>query len=124
MSNIQSVAGGVIIDGKTIAAQTVTGKVVKARGKYYLQLRKKKLEIPLGPLATEREVATFAGKDVNVAVTKPPKSSVIAIGTWPTPEKPEVRFPRRILCYIPAPDVLRRMNPELQRLLLDEMKVR
>ncbi len=122
MSDIKSVAGGVIIDGTTIAAETVTGKVVKARGKYYLQLRQKKLEIPLGSLATEREVGRLAGKDVYVALTKPPKSSVIAIGTWPTPEKPAVRFPRRILCYIPAPDVLRRLNPGLQRLLLDEMK--
>ena len=121
MTTIESVAGGVIIDGKRMRADTVTGKILKVRGKYFLQLRGRKMEIPMNPLAPETEIAALAGKEVNVALSAQAKPSVIAIGTWPTPEEPEVGRFRRIICYIPAPEILGDLNSRVQEIVLKGM---
>jgi hypothetical protein len=121
MVSIESVSGGVIIDGRRIRAKTVSGKILKQRGAYYLQLKSKKVQIPLTPLAPESELSALAGRDVNVALSSQPKPSVIAIGTWSTPEQPGVRKIRRIICYIPVPDLRGILNSGMQELVLKNL---
>jgi len=124
MTDEGQVAGVIIIDGKPVNAETVTGKVLKLRGKYFLQVRGKKLAIPLSPVTPETQVAKLVRKTVDVALSKQPKPSVVAIGTWPTPERPHVRRIGPIICYIPVPDLRRGLDSKVQEMLLHEMAAR
>ncbi len=121
MATTKSVKGGVIIDGRPIGAQTLSGRIVEERGAYFLQVRGRKLEIPVGPLAPKADVAKLAGGEVNVAIAGKPRTSVVAIGTWPTPEQPRVRRIVRILCYIPAPDLRKRLAADAQKVYLQRI---
>jgi len=112
--------GSVAIDTVPLPENPAIGQIVKARGKYFLQVKGRKMEIPLNPLTTERQVARFAGKEVNVALAATDKRSVVAIGTWPTPERPKWRR-QIIICYIPAPDFLRGINQKLQEVMLESL---
>lgn len=112
--------GRVAIDTVPLPEKPAVGRIVKVRGKYFLQVKGRKVEIPLNPLTTERQLARFTGKEVNVAFSAKKTRSVIAIGSWPTPERPRWRR-QFFVCYIPAPDLLRGINVRVQEMLLEQL---
>jgi hypothetical protein len=79
------------------------GKVVSARGKFYVVVGRSRTEIPAA-LAEPAGLKKIAGQSVPVTFFG---KSVVAIGKRPF-----------ILCYIPAPDVFQAVQPDLQKFLL------
>jgi hypothetical protein len=96
------------------------GKVSKLRGKYFFTVGRKKMEIPIGPIISKADVNQLVGKEVYAAFSNRKKSEIVAIGTWPTPERPAIR-PFWILCYLPAPDMIRRVDVQVRETLLKNM---
>ncbi len=105
---------------KVLGTTIRKGKLSKTRNKYVLTVGRKKVEVPVGIFITKSEAGKLVGKEVRVAYSKTKPSSIVAIGTWPTPEKPRIR-PRWILCYIPAPDILRRVDPVIRTALINKL---
>jgi hypothetical protein len=80
------------------------GKVVSARGKFYVAIGRTRQEIPTA-LADASALKRLAGKTVSVTLFG---KSVVAVGLRPGPI---------IVCYIPAPDVIKVIQPDLQKFL-------
>lgn len=78
------------------------GKVVSARGKFYVVVGRSRTEIPAA-LAEPAGLKKIAGQPVPVTFYG---KSIVAVGRRPF-----------ILCYIPAPDVFRLVQPDLQKFL-------
>ncbi|UCG61496.1 MAG: hypothetical protein JSV52_14450 [Candidatus Zixiibacteriota bacterium] len=96
------------------------GKVLYQRGKYYVIVGRRRSEIPIGTFASRAEIARLVGKDVVVVFSRRRKTEIVAIGTWPTPERRLIRWPI-IVCYIPAPDLMRRLGDEMRLALIRNM---
>ncbi len=105
---------------KVLGMKVKKGRVTVARGKYYFILGRTRTEIPVGPVVQERDVKRLVGKDVFAAFSKTRSNEIVAIGTWPTPESPRIR-PGWIVCYIPAPDVMRRVDLKVREALVNRM---
>lgn len=84
------------------------GKVSCLRGKYFLTIGRRKLEIPVGTIVTEQDARSMVGKDVYAAVTR---SNVTALFV----------DPRWITCYVPAEAFLRKVLPSVQRTVARKM---
>ncbi len=84
------------------------GKVTLAQGKYYLTIGGKKLEIPVGTTVSSQDARSMVGKEVYAAVSG---RNIVAIA----------RIPDWILCYIPVPDFLKKVRPDVQRKVIDKM---
>ena len=125
MANLGSSRGRVAIDTvplpeKGIGMPTKKGKLLKKSGQYYVSVAGKRTAIPPNGIVFEKDIAALVNKDVYVAFSMKSPTRIVAIGTWPTPEKP--RFGKRwIICYIPAPDILKGIQPQVQELLLRKM---
>ena len=101
-----------------IKMPTKSGKVSTARGKYFLTVGKKKMEIPVGTVVSAKEVRKLVGKEVHAAYSG---SSVVAIGVLPKVVKYKPIPCYWILCYYPAPDILMKVMPEIRKKLISEM---
>lgn len=84
------------------------GKINYARGNYYLTVGRKKLEIFVGTTISAQDAQSLVGQDVYAAVSG---KNIVAIA----------RIPKWIICYIPAPDFLRRIRPEVQIQVINKM---
>ena len=91
------------------------GTVVKKRDRYVLKVGARLFDVP-ATAAPPSELRSLQGRSVYAAFSKSVPGAVVAIGTWPTPEKP-----RWILCYIPAPELLRRLDRRVREELLRGM---
>jgi hypothetical protein len=80
------------------------GKVVSARGKFYVAIGRSRKEIPTA-LADAGALKKLAGQTVSVTLFG---NSLVAVGKRPGPI---------IVCYIPAPDVIKIVQPDLQAFL-------
>jgi hypothetical protein len=78
------------------------GKVVSARGKFYVVVGRTRTEIPAA-LAEPAGLKKLAGQSVPVTFYG---KSIVAVGKRPF-----------ILCYVPAPDVFKIVQPDLQKFL-------
>jgi hypothetical protein len=78
------------------------GKVVSARGKFYVVVGRTRTEIPAA-LAEPAGLKKIAGQSVPVTFYG---KSIVAVGKRPF-----------ILCYVPAPDVFKIVQPDLQKFL-------
>jgi hypothetical protein len=102
----------VALDVKTLSEELGTsvkeGKVTAVRGRYYVSVGATKKEIVVGDTTPEAEVKALAGRTVGVVVSG---RSIVAIGG----------LPRRpwIVCYIPVPDLARKIREELRGDLLN-----
>ena len=106
---------------KVIGMPTKKGKVSRLRGRYYLTVGRRRVEIPIGPVISTDQVRKLVGKQVHVAFSGRRKSEIVAIGTWPTPEIPSRIRCYWILCYIPAPDMISRIRPDIRNTLIGKM---
>jgi len=112
------------IDTVPLPEHTKLGKVVLTRGKYSVVVGARKIELPVGVLATEGELKKLVGKDVAVVFSATGSPSVVAIGTWPTPERSQaaLRAPCYwIICYRPRPDLLRELDPAVRAAIVNDM---
>jgi len=78
------------------------GKVVSARGKFYVVVGRSRTEIPAA-LAEPAGLKKLAGTEVPVTFLG---KSIVALGRRPF-----------ILCYVPAPDIFKLIQPDLQKFL-------
>ena len=78
------------------------GKVVSARGKFYVVVGRSRTEIPAA-LAEPAGLKKLAGTEVPVTFFG---KSIVALGRRPF-----------ILCYVPAPDIFKLIQPDLQKFL-------
>jgi hypothetical protein len=118
MPKIGARGGSVAINPVPLPERTVKGIIQKVGEKYILEVEGRKIEIPVGPVILETEIKQFMGKEVTAFFSKTRPRDLVAIGTWPTPEKPRFRC---VLCYYPAPDIIRRVNPKVREVLIREM---
>jgi len=99
-------------DIKTLAAElgvpVKEGKVTAVRGSYFITVGRTRKQIPVGEMIDAAQIKSLVGKTVLVVISG---SSIVAIGglTW----RPPI-----IVCYIPAPDIIKRIRPELQETLI------
>ena len=78
------------------------GKIVSARGKFYVVVGRSRTEIPAG-LANPAGLKKIAGEQVPVTFYG---KSIVAVGRSPS-----------IVCYAPAADVFKVIQPDLQEFL-------
>lgn len=113
--------GSVAIDTVPLPEKVRFGKVFKSGGKYFLQVDRRKIELPVGLIMPETEIRKLAGKEVYVAFSMINPREVVAIGTWPTPEKKAKFKIVCVLCYLPAPETIRGINPKVRASIILEM---
>ena len=89
-----------------LGAKVKEGKVTARRGRYFVTVGATRKEIVVGDTTPESEVRKLVGRPVAVVVSG---RTIVAIG------KPS----RWIVCYIPVPDIYRKIRPELRGELLD-----
>jgi hypothetical protein len=80
------------------------GKVVSIRGKFYVAIGRTRKQIP-AEFADAATLKKLAGRPVSVTIFG---KSIVAVGL---PRGPI------ITCYIPAPDVIKIVQPDLQKFL-------
>ena len=98
----------------------VPARVTKSRDAYFLTIKGKKQQIPLGPLTLPSDLEPLVGQSVTAVLSSRRKGEIVAIGTWPTPERPRIR-PRQVLCYVPAEATLRRVRDVYREAILREL---
>ena len=118
MPTIRKRIGSVAINPVPLPERTVKGVIHKAGEKYILEVEGRKIDIPIGPVLPEAEIKRFIGREVTAFFSKTRPQDLVAIGTWPTPEKPKFRC---VLCYYPGPDVIRRIDPAVRGVVIREM---
>jgi hypothetical protein len=102
---------------KVAGLKTLAGRIRRVRGRYVLTVRGRNKEIPaVGTPAPE--LAKMVGKDVVALVSRKGGGAIVAIGSWPTPEAPSVFRRPRILCYIPARETFRALDPHVRNEIL------
>ena len=92
-----------------LGATVKEGAVSTARGRYFVTVGATKREIPIGDLNMEADVKPFVGLKVPVIVSG---RAIVAIGDlqWKRPP---------IICYIPPPDLFRRIRGDMRATLID-----
>jgi len=88
---------------KKAVSKRSAAKVSQARGKYFLTVGGKKLELTG---VSKAQIRSAVGKPINPILYK---KAVVAIQWKPGPG---------ILCYVPVPDLLNKIAPEIQEALL------
>lgn len=104
---------------KVLGMKTKKGSISQLGDRYYFKAAGRKFEIPVG-IVSRQEIRKLAGKEVFAAFSRKKPGEIVAIGTWPTPEAPSVRC-YWIVCYIPAPDLIRRIDPAIRTALFENM---
>ena len=89
--------------GTTVKEGTVTA----VRGKYYVTVGRLKKQIVVGDTTPEAEVKALAGRHVGVVLSG---RTIVAIGG---PKRPW------IICYVPVPDLFKKVREELRGDLLN-----
>lgn len=85
------------------------GKVTKVRERYFVTVGRKTQEIPIGEINVAADLKALVGQVVPVIFAD---RTIVAVGY---PKKPWCY----ILCYVPAPDILVRIRPELRVSLIN-----
>jgi hypothetical protein len=79
------------------------GEIAVEKGRYYVTVGETRIEIPTGQHIGAEDVRKLIGKKVMVTLAGP---NIVALGK-----------PPRIICYIPASEILRKVRPEVQEFL-------
>lgn len=106
------------IDTVPLPEHTAKGVLTKARGAYVLKVGRRAIKFPASAILPARELDKLAGKEVLAAFSPKQPSVVVAITAWP--RRPRVPC-YWILCYIPAPDILRRIQDQVRIDVLNQM---
>jgi hypothetical protein len=96
------------------------GRVVKQQKGFYVTVGQRKVQIPVGILVSQKDIAKMVGKDVRVVFSKQQSSEIVAIGLWPVAEKMVIKKPW-IICYIPALKTISSIDPAIRDTLITKM---
>lgn len=103
---------GSAVDMKALAADlgvpVKEGKVSVIRDRYYVTVGQTKKEIPVGEIIDPAQVKALVGQSVAVIIVG---RNIVAIA------RPKWR-PPIIVCYIPVPDIIRGIRPDLRATVL------
>lgn len=105
---------------KVLRMDMKRGRVSRARGKFFLSVSGKKIEIPAEPIVSKKDISRMVDKEVHVAFSNNKKLEIVAIGTWPTPERPRI-VKHWVLCYIPAPRMMRKVENTVHKALMGHL---
>lgn len=97
---------------ETLDMPVKEAKVSKAGDRFFLTVGKKKVEIPTGPKLPKADLAKLVGKKVGAVFSRVSPRVVVAIALKP---------PRVVLCYVPAPDVIRRLAVAEREMMIREL---
>jgi hypothetical protein len=125
MTNLKKSRDSVAIDTVPLPEKELNlpvrrGFVKKLPNRYILQIGKKTKDLPVGTFIKAKDVANLVGKQVIVVYSSRKLTEIVAIGTWPTPESRRIRK-RLILCYLPLPDFLSRIDNQIRNIVLNKM---
>lgn len=95
---------------------TQPGTITKSRNKYFVAVRDRKMEIPVGLTVKEAELDKLAGKEVQVALSTARIPTVV--GIRPPGKRPGCYW---IVCYIPVPDIFKKIDDRIRRELVTAM---
>ncbi len=100
-------------EARDLGMKTQEGVLLKQRSRYLLKIGRTQKELPVGQFLDPADLDKLAGQEVLVGYSG--DSIVVIVPRDPT------KFPRFrcVLCYYPAPDLLRRIRPELRDALLN-----
>jgi len=113
----------IAIDTVPLPDKVLRGSLSRARGKYVLTVGRRKLDFPIGPLLPEAEARKLVGKPLAVAFSGTKPSEVVAIGPWPPPVGPAGPIKCYwVICYIPAPDMIRRIRDRVRSQIIRELQ--
>ncbi len=112
--------GTVAIDTVPLPERTAPGVIQKAGEKFVLEVGGRKFDVPVGPILSEADLELLVGTEVTAVFSKTRPEDLVAIGTWPTPERKKPGF-HCVLCYKPAPDILKRIEPAIRKAVIREM---
>jgi hypothetical protein len=84
------------------------GKISFVNKRYYITVDRARQEIQTGALVSAADLRKMVGKKVPVTVFG---RSVVSIGKRPW-----------IICYVPAPDLIRKINPKYQKFLRQQFE--
>jgi hypothetical protein len=96
------------------------GKVTMLKDKFFVTVGRKKQEIPVDGIISKSDIRNFVNKDVIVVYSKTKQSDIVAIGLYGL-LKEQIVLRKWITCYIPAPDIIRRINPDIRTTLINKM---
>jgi hypothetical protein len=110
------------IDAVPLPDRVVQGKLTQVGKKYFVTVAGRTRQIPVGVLIPEARIRSLVGKNVSVVYSRESPRSIVAIGTWPTPEwlsaRPKFRC---VLCYIPAPGIIKRVEESVRDAVLVDL---
>jgi hypothetical protein len=101
------------LDLKSLAAElgvpVKEGKVTAVRDSYYITVGQTKKQIPVGEIIDTAQIKSLVGKSASVIISG---RNIVAIAgaIW----KPPI-----IVCYIPVPDFIKQIRPELRETLIN-----
>lgn len=101
---------------KFLGMKTRKGTILQAGGRCYFKTAGRKAEVPI-ITNSQQAIRKLAGKEVYAVYSLRKPGEIVAIGTWPTPERPQLKK-IWILCYIPAIDMIRRIDESVRQTLL------
>jgi hypothetical protein len=100
------------VDMKALAAElgvpVKEGKVTAARDRYYVTVGQTKKEIPVGEIIDSAQIKALVGKPVSVIIAGRNVVAIAGAG-W----RPPI-----IVCYIPVPDIIKGIRPDLRATVL------
>lgn len=109
--------GRVAEDTVALPEKTRRGTLSRVRDRYFVTIGRTKKELPVGPLLPESEIRKLVGGEVTVAFSAQQPSVIVAVRKAPA----LVGRCYWILCYVPAPDVIRRLDDKVRFGLLKEL---
>jgi hypothetical protein len=105
---------------KVLGMKTKKGVISQAGDQYYFKADGQKSEIPV-VIIPRKDIRKLVGKEVYAAFSLKKPGEIVAIGTWPTPEARSIKC-YWIICYIPATDMIQRIEPLIREALFDSMR--
>jgi len=100
--------------------EVLPARVMRSGKSYVLVQGRNRLPIPHGPLTTAADLDPLVGEQVSAVVSRRGVKEIVAIGTWPTPEHPQIKR-RNVLCYVPAEATLRRVRASYRDAILKDL---
>ncbi len=111
-------SGSIAIDTVPTPEHTARGTLSKVRDAYVLKVGRRTVKFSASPILPAIELDMLVGNEVLVAFSPKLPSIVVAITKWP--RRPRVPC-YWIICYIPVPDLVRRIQDQVRIGLLKQM---
>ncbi len=108
----------VAIDTVPLPEHTARGTLAKVRNTYVLKVKRRVIKFAASSILPAQELDRLAGKEVLVAFSASQPSNVVAITKWPRPAHVKCYW---ILCYVPVPELMRRIQDQVRTDLLNQM---